>query len=1019
VKSTRFSLLHLASRKSPLLCLCALAALIALVVNLVLQLAPLASAAKTAARAKTAGQPSQSQQNPAQLSGAGISETALNQLRALIREKASRSLAQQKLDVQILDTLKMRRGEPIAEGNEEYFGVVDIARQPHQVYNTLKTAFDSANLPPPPATTLRAVSAGWTSGNFAQFYRDDNLFYFGTGGAGGGRGFSVAAIDLCTGELLQPVQTFDTWGTRNTGVAMNAMISFLNGLPTGTLVLIAVCDEAGLTVFDGCTHLPHPWVEAGYQALEALGSTQIRNYCYRDSWAMVSIKGEGQAREEQLGHAAQVSAQTTIPVPFISPTSQTFPASGSNGSVNVTTATGCGWTAISNDAWITITSGTGSGNSIATYSVVANTGPARTGTMTIAGQAFTVTQASACSFSLHPTSQSFTAIGGMGTVNVTSGAGCTWTAASNDPWITITSGASGACNGSVTYAVAATADATRTGILTIADQTFTVTQTVTNCPFTINPTNAGFGTDGGSGGVNITASSGCNWTATSNNSWITITSGGSGNGNGAASYSVSSNTGPARTGVITIAGRALTISQAGSGSFAGDLDFTFGVVGKTTTQFPVSVDYAQGVAVQPDGKIVAAGYATNNNLGAGFALARYEGVSTCLPPSITAQPANQTVIAGQSATFSVAATGTALSYQWRKNGASVPGATANSYTISSATPNDAGSYDVVITGACGTVTSNAAMLTVNCQTITINPTNPALPSGTAGQPYSQTFTASGGTSPHSFSVSTGALPNGLTISSGGVLSGAPTAFGTFNFTIKATDATGCMGTRAYTLVINPPCGAGATTVNPATLPNGFVWITLYPFGTTQPNASNLNFHENHIVPNWFVVGLSSDGKFNIYSHAATHFIVDVAGYFSDEPVDANGPGLLYTALSKPVRLLETRPGEQGCDAPGVPLGDSATRTQTAHGTCFGETIPITAKAVVGNATVVNFISTGFHWITLYPSGAAIPNASNLNFTANHIVPNAFWVGLSNDGKFSIYSHGATHFIVDLTGYFAP
>jgi hypothetical protein len=83
------------------------------------------------------------------------------------------------------------------------------------------------------------------------------------------------------------------------------------------------------------------------------------------------------------------------------------------------------------------------------------------------------------------------------------------------------------------------------------------------------------------------------------------------------------------------------------------------------------------------------------------------------------------------------------------------------------------------------------------------------------------------------------------------------------------------------------------------------------------------------------------------------------------------------------------------------------------------TIPSTAKVVVGNATVVNFLSSGFHWITLYPSGAPEPNASNLNFTANQIVPNAFVVGLSGDGKFNIYSHGATHFIVDVTGYYAP
>jgi hypothetical protein len=177
--------------------------------------------------------------------------------------------------------------------------------------------------------------------------------------------------------------------------------------------------------------------------------------------------------------------------------------------------------------------------------------------------------------------------------------------------------------------------------------------------------------------------------------------------------------------------------------------------------------------------------------------------------------------------------------------------------------------------------------------------------------------------------------------------------------------------------------------------------------------------DNQIVPNSFTVGLGPDGAFNIYSHASTHFIIDAAGYFSDEPVDVNGQGLRYNPLPAPILLLDTRAGEAGCDAPGAPLGNDATLTQTAHRTCFATTTPSTAKAVVGNAMVVNFISSGFHWITLYPFSATRPNASNLNFTENQIVANAFVVGLSNDGKFNIYSHASANFIIDLTGYFAP
>ena len=78
---------------------------------------------------------------------------------------------------------------------------------------------------------------------------------------------------------------------------------------------------------------------------------------------------------------------------LLSSMGQSFPSSGGNGSVNVTTAASCGWTAVSNAPWIGITNGPGGiGNGQVTYTVGANGGGGRTGTMTIAGQTFTVSQ---------------------------------------------------------------------------------------------------------------------------------------------------------------------------------------------------------------------------------------------------------------------------------------------------------------------------------------------------------------------------------------------------------------------------------------------------------------------------------------------------------------------------------------------------------------------------------------------------------------------------------------------------
>lgn len=87
--------------------------------------------------------------------------------------------------------------------------------------------------------------------------------------------------------------------------------------------------------------------------------------------------------------------------------------------------------------------------------------------------------------------------------------------------------------------------------------------------------------------------------------------------------------------------------------------------------------------------------------------------ATCSAASIVAPPTAQTTCAGSSASFSVSATGTGLSYQWMKDGFPITGATSSVYNIPSATVNDSGLYTVVVTGSCGTATSNGAQLTVN------------------------------------------------------------------------------------------------------------------------------------------------------------------------------------------------------------------------------------------------------------------------------------------------------------------
>ncbi|MCX8516872.1 MAG: immunoglobulin domain-containing protein, partial [Rhodoferax sp.] len=111
-------------------------------------------------------------------------------------------------------------------------------------------------------------------------------------------------------------------------------------------------------------------------------------------------------------------------------------------------------------------------------------------------------------------------------------------------------------------------------------------------------------------------------------------------------------------------------------------------------------------------------------------------------PSITSQPGNQSVVAGQTATFSVVATGSAtLSYQWKKNDADIQGATSSTYTTPATVIEDSGAvFTVVVKNSAGKVTSDKASLTVSAIVIS---TQPAAQTVVIGQTASFSVGAAG------------------------------------------------------------------------------------------------------------------------------------------------------------------------------------------------------------------------------------------------------------------------------------
>jgi hypothetical protein len=289
--------------------------------------------------------------------------------------------------------------------------------------------------------------------------------------------------------------------------------------------------------------------------------------------------------------------QEAAPCRFtLTPETQTVPPGTRDASVAVSTVNGCKWTARSNAEWIAIiSSADGDGPGTVTYHVLANSGGPRTGTLTIGERTHTVNQQEAanptlpapppapptpppptpppppppppaCTYEISRASQAVAAAGGaIDPVMVTAPAGCNWTAAVNNaPWITVTSGGSGSGNGSVAITVAANAGAARTGTVTIASRTFTVTQAAPApaCTYQLNPTSASLSAVGGTGSIGVTAPAGCAWTATKSATWISFTTGASGNGNGSVGFLVLPNLGAARSGTIAVAGVTFTVNQA-------------------------------------------------------------------------------------------------------------------------------------------------------------------------------------------------------------------------------------------------------------------------------------------------------------------------------------------------------------------------------------------------------------------------------------------------------------------------
>jgi CSLREA domain-containing protein len=475
----------------------------------------------------------------------------------------------------------------------------------------------------------------------------------------------------------------------------------------------------------------------------------------------------------------------------------------------------------------------------------------------------------ACSYSISPTVASFPPLGGGGMVSVTAGEGCAWTAVSNVSWIMILSGTPGSGNGMVSYQVLASESSSpRSGTMTIAGQTFTVTQIVDGAiivgDFSSGIPPAWEVVDGGDPVVYDNTGTPLTWTTMNPCNQII----------------------PAPfVPPFAIVDAGCTVPGAALDEELRLPPFDATGLGSVFVEFysqfewdAVAPNNKGDVDVSTDGGMTWTNVLRLENADDGVPIPVLKSLN--IAPYITANPANVLVrlhYYGMSPPASLRAAALekvswavdfgVYSYTLTSANQSFPkdGGTGEiTVAASEAIPSPQGEWTavsnddwIVITGGSGptrgpgtvsfTVAPNSGpsrngSLTVSgrifnvtqagCSTITLS----LLPNGTAGTAYNQTITASPSGS-YTFGVTAGSLPPGLSLAPSGALTGTPTTSGTYNFTVTATGAGSCTGNRAYTLTIGCP----TIVLAPTTLPNAQVNTSYSQTITATPASGSYIF----------------------------------------------------------------------------------------------------------------------------------------------------------------------------------
>ena len=378
-------------------------------------------------------------------------------------------------------------------------------------------------------------------------------------------------------------------------------------------------------------------------------------------------------------------------------------------------------------------------------------------------------------------------------------------------------------------------------------------------------------------------------------------------------------------------------------------------------------------------------------------------------PSITSQPGNQTVTAGQTASFSVTASGTApLSYQWRKNGVNIAGATSSSYTTPATTTTDSGSsFSVVVSNSAGSATSNNATLTVNAAAVAPSITSqPSSQTVTAGQTASFSVTASG-TAPLTYQWrKNGTNITGATSSSYTTPATTTTDSGSA-FSVVVTNSAGSATSNAATLTVNAAAVAPSITSQPSSQTVTAGQTATFAVGATGTAPMSYQWKKNGTN-----ISGATSSSYTTPATATTDsgstFSVSISN--SAGSVTSNSAALTVNQASVVAPSITTQPVSQAVSA-----GQTATFSVLANGTApmsyqwkrNGTNITgATASSYTTAATTTSDSGSTFSVLVSNTAGSATSN--NATLTVNSSQPPSGYgrIVLSTD-RLVFYSDGSS------------